>query len=168
MISEQVRHLIWKSLIAAESRSVYFGRIASSLQTRERFAALFVGVTSSLAFLNLISRIKFPWVSEGFSLLSAVGGAYLGLTKQNKAGALAASLCRTWGQVQDDFELLWHETPSLDDATTLARWRTIEEKHYEADESANALRSRRRLMRAVQKHVNYLRGTDANERGSAT
>jgi len=159
MTSPAVQKRIWDSLISAESRSVYFGHIASSLQAREKWLAFAVGVFSSVAFVNLISKFQVTGLSEAFSFLSAIAGVYIGLARQSKAPALAGSLCRTWGSIQDEFEYLWHQLSRLDDEEALARWKKIEKMHYDADETASQSFSKnRRLMRQSQSQVYQVRG----------
>lgn len=159
MPSETVRVKVWQSLIGAETRSAYFGRIASRLHTKERWAAFGVAILSAGAFVSIVSKWQIPHLSEVVSLLSAVMGAYVGLLQKGKIAALASALCRTWGGVQDDYEQLWHQLEQLDNNTASDRWRAIEKSHYNADESATALGLvNEKLLRACQLHVMKLRG----------
>jgi hypothetical protein len=163
MPSETVRARVWQSLIEAETRSAYFGRIASRLHAKERWAAFGVAIFSTGAFVSIVSKWQVPHLSEVTSLLSAVTGAYVGLLQKSKTAALASSLCRTWGEVQDDYEHLWHQLGQLEDGPASERWRAIEKLHYNADESATALGLlNHRLLRACQSQVLRLRGVKSD------
>jgi hypothetical protein len=102
-----------------------------------------------------------PYLSEVFSFLSAAAGLYVTLSRQGKAVDLAGSLCRAWSEIQNDFELLWYRLPHLEEEAVLNRWRDIESKHYNADESAKAIKRDRKLMRKSQTQVHATRGLNA-------
>jgi hypothetical protein len=158
MVSERVRVLVWESLISAEARSDYFGALATKQQQREKQVSIGVGVLSSVACVNLISKAHVPLLSETLSAISAAASVMIGFARQSKLSSLGSKLCRTWAEVKDDYELLWQQLDRLNDDDALTRWRAIKEKHYEADESAHALPHNRKLLQVTQEKIYLRRG----------
>jgi hypothetical protein len=159
MASEKIRTRVWQSLIAAEVRSVYYGRIASRLHSQERWAVFGVTFFSTTTFVAIVSKWQIPHLAEAVSLLSAAIGGYVALVQKNKTAALASSLCRTWGEVQDEYDLLWQQLGQIEDGPASERWRAIEKQHYNADESAPTLGVlNAKLLHACELQVMRLRG----------
>ncbi len=138
MAGNDLRELVWRSLLGSDYRARYYRHLASSLEARGRRLTIAIGVLSSGAFVILVSRfaIEIPWLAEIFSLVAAALSWILTVVQFSKSAALASNLGKKWDTIYKDHEQLWSEIDRLDAKTVLKRWREIEDRHAELDEIA--------------------------------
>jgi len=102
----------------------------------DRWISVAVAVLASSAAISLFS----PWPMAGkiLAVAAALAGACLAGFRHGDSVAPAAAVARQWTEIEADYDQLWLELSSLDDAKALERSQELQTRVAKLDESAVA------------------------------
>lgn len=114
MLTEAQISRVWRNMIEAEVRSLYFADLASRYTQRKQIITGMSFLLSSGAAATLAARTSF-WVPLVMSSISAVMTAYSIAVGLDRKAAMMAKLHSDWNQLYTDYDRLWNHV-SDDDA----------------------------------------------------
>lgn len=150
MLNEFQTNQVWKNLLAAETRSLYFGDLAARYTIQKQWitGASFFLASGSAA--SLIGKLP-SWVPLVSATLAAVANAYSMAVGLDKKTGVLAKLHSDWGQIAAEYQHLWNHTAD-DDAE--ARLDTLVRSEREPSELATtAAPNDQKLLGKWQEHV---------------
>lgn len=164
MADKTPQDLVHDSVIDADYRARYFGRLASIHRERHQRIAILNGVLTSGALLAVVAPLPEP--HAGFLvqvlLILAVVVSWIAVVKQDDEGARVAShLLRRWLDIQRQAELLLSRLESMEDQQVRNAWKKLETTHDELDEmAAGVFAYDRKMQRDVWEETMQARGLD--------
>ena len=99
---------IWRKMVEAEVRSLYFGELSNQYSRRQRWILSLSFLLSSGAGITALGQATSVWVPGLLALAAAALIAYsieFSLVDQT---AEMAKLHSSWNRLADDYERLWH------------------------------------------------------------
>lgn len=132
MLTEPQIGALWRDMLGAETRSLYFADLAVRATRRKQWisgASLLLASSAAAVFLS-----KWPaWVASSMSLVVAGLSAYAISTNLDSSMANLQKLHTMWGRIQRDYERLWNHT--YEDNAEL-ELEAIQQREQEASELA--------------------------------
>lgn len=99
---------VWRRMVEAEVRAMYFGELAASYTKRKQIITGLSFLLSSGAAATLAAETS-RLVPLIMSIIAAILMAYSIAVSLDKTAQSLAKLHYTWSQIQDDYERLWNE-----------------------------------------------------------
>jgi hypothetical protein len=109
---------VWEGQLAAETRSLYFGDLASLYSTRKQWITGISFFLSSGAAATLIARMP-TWIPIGCSVIVAFITAYSVAVNLDSKIRTMSKLHYSWAVIGNDYVRLWNHTYSDDAAFEL-------------------------------------------------
>jgi len=107
MLTEFQTEEVWKGMIAAETRALYFASLASRYSHRKQWITGISFFLSSGVVVTLLAKLP-NTVAIAASLMVAVLSAYsIAVGLDRKVGAMA-ELHSEWQQIATDYKRLWN------------------------------------------------------------
>jgi hypothetical protein len=113
MLTESQIADVWEGQISAETRSLYFGDLASLYSTRKQWITGVSFFLSSGAAATLVAKMPL-WVPLVCSLIVAIATAYSVAINLDAKIRTMAKLHYGWTAVGNDYARLWNRTYSED------------------------------------------------------
>ncbi|MGA2880956.1 MAG: hypothetical protein ABSG13_18555 [Bryobacteraceae bacterium] len=107
---------VWKKMVSAEVRAMYFGDLAGSYSCRKQIVIGVSFFASSGAAATVAAQM--PHWALGLSIISAVFAAYSMAVSLDSKAMLMTKLQSTWSCLAADYESLWRHW-YVDDAEEL-------------------------------------------------
>jgi hypothetical protein len=150
VLNEFQTKLVWENMLAAETRSLYFGDLASSYTRKKQWITGISFFFSSGAAATIIGKLP-QWVPLILALAVAVATAYsIALNLDGKIST-AAKLHSSWSGIATDYSRLWNHTYSDDAESDLYG---IVEREKESSELATiGAPNDQKLLEKWQDHV---------------
>jgi|WetSurMetagenome_2_1015567.scaffolds.fasta_scaffold477636_2 hypothetical protein len=109
MLSEFQRTQVWENLLAAETRSLYFGDLASRYTRRKQVITGLAFFLSSGAAAAVIGKLPAS-VPIVLSLVTAIATAYSMAVNLDARISTMAKLHSSWNRIAQDYSRLWGHT----------------------------------------------------------
>ena len=122
----------WDNLLAAETRALYFGDLASRYTRRKQWITGLSFFGSSAAAATLVAKAP-AWVPLLLAVVVAVATAYAMAINLDRRMATMAKLHSSWSRIAGDYEHLWNHANDEDAEHQLE---TIIEREKEPSELA--------------------------------
>lgn len=113
MLTEFQRTQVWENMLAAETRSLYFGDLASRYTARKQWITGLSFFLSSGAAATLIAQAP-GWVPIVLSLAVAIMTAYSIAVGLDRKIAVMAKLHSAWDRISQEYNQLWNHTNDAD------------------------------------------------------
>ncbi len=120
MLNEFQINRVWKGMIEAETRSLYFADLASRYTGQKQWITGASFFLSSGAAASIIGKAP-GWVPLLLALAVAVTTAYSIAVNLDRKIATLAKLHSLWGRIKTDYDRLWNHTYDADAEEELAR-----------------------------------------------
>jgi hypothetical protein len=133
-MADDIRRLVWDSLLSADYRARYYGHLASVMESFDENLTIGVTIASSGAFVVIVTRLPW-WVGAVVSLVAAVMSIILSVKKFGKLGESSATLHKGWSSIESDYEVLWAQADSLPKEELLTKWRQVKSREEALEES---------------------------------
>jgi hypothetical protein len=114
MLTEPQVNRVWKNMLSAEARSLYFGDLASQYTRQKQWITGISFFLSSGAAATIVGKAP-PWVPIALSLIVAAVTAYAMAVNLDGKVATMAKLHSAWSQIASEYDRLWNHA-SDDDA----------------------------------------------------
>ncbi len=113
MLNEFQRNKVWENMLAAETRSLYFGDLASRYTRRKQIITGLSFFLASGAAATMVG--KFPlWVPVALSVVVALATAYaMAINLDGKIWTMA-KLHSAWTIIAQEYARLWSHTEDQD------------------------------------------------------
>jgi predicted oxidoreductase (fatty acid repression mutant protein) len=111
MLTESQITEVWESQIAAETRALYFGDLASVYSLRKQWITGISFFLASGAAATLIAKIA-DWVPITCSIIVAVITAYSVAVNLDAKIRTMSKLHYSWAVIGNDYRRLWNQTYS--------------------------------------------------------
>ena len=109
MLNEFQTKLVWENMLAAETRSLYFGDLATQYTRRKQWITGSAFFLSSGAAATIIGKSP-EWVPVVLAVIVAVATAYsMAINLDGKLGTMA-KLHASWNSIAVDYSRLWSHT----------------------------------------------------------
>ena len=119
--SDKTVQLIWEGLLDTDGMCRYYGYLAVRLERLSSLLQICAIGFGSGAFLTLMSH--FPaWVPAAAIALSTIAGIILALQKYLEKAGRCAEIYRNLARQMHEWERLWADVDSRDDADLRAAW----------------------------------------------
>jgi len=120
MLSEVQLDLVWREMLDAEWRSLYYADLANAMTRRKQWIMGCILFLSSGAAVTAFAKQP-AWLSSFLAM--GVAGLTAYLISANLEGALATlqKLHSAWARIQNDYERLWSHTFDDDAELELGR-----------------------------------------------
>ena len=113
MLNEFQVTRVWESMLAAETRSLYFGDLASRYTRRKQWITGISFVLASGAAATLIGKAP-AWIPLLLSLVVAVLTAYsIAVSLDRRIGTMA-KLYSSWSRIAKEYDRLWNHAHDED------------------------------------------------------
>jgi hypothetical protein len=109
---DQINH-VWDSLLAAETRALYFSDLASTYARQKQWITGLSFFLSSGAAATLIGKLP-AVVPIVLSLVTAALTAYSIATGLDRKTSTMAKLASTWREIAAAYDRLWNHTYDID------------------------------------------------------
>lgn len=155
MLNEAQRKQVWENMLAAETRSYYFGDLASRYTTRKQWITGISFFLASGAAATIIAKAP-NWVPIILSLLAAAASAYSMAVNLDGKILTMAKLHSAWSRIKVEYERLWSRTNREDAESQLDRIIQLEEEPSEL--ATTSAPNDQKLLGKWQDRVFALRG----------
>jgi len=132
MLTEDQINDVWKDMVSAEVRGLYFGDLASDYTRRKQLITGLSFFLSSGAAATLIARMP-VWLPITSSVTVAILNAYAVAVNLDAKIRTMAKLHYAWKQIADDYRRLWSHTYSEAAASELTE---IQRREWEFSQLA--------------------------------
>jgi hypothetical protein len=132
MLNEYQVRRVWDNMIAAETRALYFGDLASHYTFRKQWITGVSFLLSSGAAAAIIAKTP-PLIPALLALVVAAASAYSIATGLDGRVRTMAKLHSTWNEIATLYDRLWNHTGDSDAERQLAN---IIEREREPSEMA--------------------------------
>jgi hypothetical protein len=155
MLSEVQINKVWQEMLAAETRSLYFGDLASRYTIQKQWIMGVSFFLSSGAAATIIA--KFPSIVPiVLSVAVAVASAYSIAVRLDGKISTMAKLHSTWGRIMVEYERLWTH-PDAEDAEDRLN-KIIESEEEPSELATTEAPNDQKLLGKWQDHVFAMRG----------
>jgi hypothetical protein len=113
MLSEFQINRVWENMLAAETRSLYFGDLASRYTRRKQWITGLSFFLSSGAAAALIGKAP-AWVAIVLSTIVALISAYSMAVSLERKISTMAKLHSAWNRIAQEYDRLWNHTGDPD------------------------------------------------------
>ena len=113
MLTEFQRTRAWEGLLSAETRSLYFGDLASRYTRQKQWITGVSFFFSSGAAATIIGRAP-TWVPVVLALTVAAATAYSIAVNLDRRIATMAKLHSNWSKIAAEYSRLWNHTSDQD------------------------------------------------------
>jgi hypothetical protein len=113
MLNEFQQKQVWEGMLSAETRSLYFGDLASRYTRQKQWITGASFFLSSGAAATIIGRVD-ARVPVVFSILSALATAYSIAVGLDRKTSTMAKLHSAWNQIATDYAHLWNHMDDQD------------------------------------------------------
>lgn len=155
MLSEDRAYRLWSNLLAAETRELYFGDLASMYARRKQWITGLTFFLSSGAAVTVLTRAP-AWLPAGLSIATAAMTAYAIAIGLDRKILTMAKLSASWREIATAYDRLWSHTHDADAEQQLDQILTLERAPSEVA-TTDAPYDERRLD-FWQQRVFHLRG----------
>ncbi len=130
MLNESQIKQVWENMLAAETRSFYFGDLASRYTVRKQWITGASFFLSSGAAATIIAKAP-TWIPAILALIAAAASAYSIATNLDGKIGTMSKLHSTWGRIMVEYERLWNHTYTENAEDELDRIIQLEEEPSE-------------------------------------
>jgi hypothetical protein len=109
MLNEFQTDQVWKNMLAAETRSLYFADLAARYTRQKQWITGASFFLASGAAASLIGKLP-TWVPLVASILAAMASAYSMAVGLDRRIGIMAKLHSDWGRIATDYQHLWNHT----------------------------------------------------------
>ena len=159
MLDEFQLDAVWRDMLAAETRALYFADLATRVTRRKQWitgATLFL---SSGAAVSVLAQWQ-TWVATVAAVAIAGLSAYVISANLDGAVTTLLKLHMAWSRIQHDYERLWSHTYSADAERELE---AIQAREIEVSEQAAAgAPYKEALVAQWQERVNRLHSAESS------
>jgi hypothetical protein len=113
MLNDFQINRVWQSMLAAETRALYFGDLTSSYTKRKQFITGATFFLSSGAAATLIGKAP-GWMPIVLSVAVALLGAYSMAVGLDRKISTLAKLHASWERIATEYAHLWSHTSDPD------------------------------------------------------
>jgi hypothetical protein len=106
MLTDYQRGRLWEHMLAAETRALYFGDLASSLTLRKQWITGVSFFFSSGAAAAIVGKAP-AWVPLVLAVVVAAATAYAIAVGLDTKIATMAKLHSTWAEIATQYEQIW-------------------------------------------------------------
>ena len=138
----QVRYetveLVWNDLLGADRLHRYYGYLAERLGKINAWLIVIASSCSGGAFVVFLSDLNPPWNNSVGALILITAGLNVWLATKNYSRMMShsADMHRQLARLLRDWEELWADVYTSDDASVRARWRDLRQKTLAVTEKA--------------------------------
>lgn len=118
MLTEHQITSVWERQLAAETRALYFGELASNYTRQKQWISGLTFFLSSGAAATVIAKTP-SWVPVTLAVFTAILTAYSIARGLDGATRTMSKLQASWAHLAADYEALWNTTWSDDAADQL-------------------------------------------------
>ena len=139
---EQVRRetveLVWNGLLGADRLHRYYGYLTERLKKINAWLIVIASFSSGGAFVVFLSDLSPPWNNSVGALILITAGLNVWLATKNYSGMVSHSLDmhRQLARLLREWEELWADVYTSDNASVRARWRDLQQKTLAVTEKA--------------------------------
>jgi hypothetical protein len=127
MLNDHQIQKVWQNMLAAETRSLYFGDLANRYTSQKQWMTGITFFLSSGAAVTIIAKLN-AWIPVMCSLFVAFISAYsIALNLDGKTRTMA-KLHSTWNEIALAYERLWNHTYDTDAEDELTRILRMEDE----------------------------------------
>jgi hypothetical protein len=130
MLNDTQKRKVWDNMLAAETRSYYFGDLASRYAKKKQWITGATLFFSSGAAATIVAKMP-AVVPVILSVAVAVGSAYAIAVNLDGKMATMAQLHTEWSRIEKEYERLWNHTFAADAEDEFDRILQLEEKPSE-------------------------------------
>lgn len=153
----QNRTLVWNSLLDADARARYWGRVARRNERIEMAVTVSIAV-SSLAAVGSWMLDSVPQALAAFSALSAALAISLPILKLGRKAESMADLGTRHTMLLQSFEQLWRDLSILNPEQAAKRYDDLKRQEVDLYKLGVRLSDSPRLVRKMQRDVMRARG----------
>lgn len=153
----QQRQLVWNSLLDADMRARYWGRVARRNERIEMAVTVSIAVFS-LAAVGSWMLDSVPQMWQVLSALSAALAIALPILKLGRKAESMADLGARHAILLDSFEQLWRDLPNLPPEEAARRYDALKRQEADLYEPGVRLSESKRLVKKIQREVVRARG----------
>ena len=153
MLSELQRKSVWEGWLSAEIRANYFADLCYRYQSRQRAINWLLLLSSSGAFLSLVSDWLPPgygWVRPTLAAVTAGLSGWSLIGQNQKHSTDCSDVSFRWSRLAIDFQALWDEMYSPD---AVVRLRGLMDRMTELSKTSHAFPNKENLMSKWEAHV---------------
>lgn len=147
-------------MLTADLNHRYFGELAVWYQGWDRRTKIFLAVTSSTSVSGwaIWGQPGWDWLWQSLASIAAVVAVVLPILNPSSSVGAASRLRGGWFSILKDYELLWAQLQSLDNAIALERCREIAVEEKRLDELDSTIKRRSKLVLLCHREVCKSRG----------
>jgi len=143
MLTDHQLNRLWDELIAAQTRSYYFGELVHKYQRRQNQITFLSLVFSSGAAVVFLLQLGNAWAAPAAAFVSAALSIYSLVAQNQKRSIESADLHTRWAEITTECVHLWE---SWFDENAIERLGQIEKHAAEASKSSTQFPANKRAM----------------------
>jgi len=155
-----IRYHIWNSMLDADLNHRYFGRLASRYKASDRWAKVFVAITSSTAVSGwaVWGTPGLDWIWKVASAMATIVAIAMPVFDPAASMKIASLLTGRWFSILSDYELLWARVDRMSESEADQACQVIAEAEKPLAEQETSLAKLPRLIRHCEAEVRRSRG----------